>query len=187
MIHLPRLLFIAVVFAVAILACGQNESPTRQTASTLISPTALSIPSTPASASPIPPTGIPATAIPAIPTATIDPTTAPADELRSGIPVYENVAIWGNALADGISFTSPNGIAIDSSDNVYVTEFRGNRVQKFTSGGALLAQWGSEGNEDGQFKNPTGITIDRDGNLYISESGNHRVQKFNAGGEWLTS
>ena len=95
-------------------------------------------------------------------------------------------AIWGNAPAEGVSFTSPNGIAIDSSDNVYVTEFRGNRVQKFTSDGVPVAQWGSKGSEGGQFQNPTGIAIDGEGNIYVSESGNHRVQKFTSDGKWLT-
>ena len=100
---------------------------------------------------------------------------------------YGKPTIWGDQPAYGISFSSPNGIAIDSSDNVYVTEFRGNRVQKFSFDGVLVRRWGSEGSEDGQFQNPTGIAIDGEGNVYISESGNHRVQKFDSDGNWITS
>ena len=121
------------------------------------------------------------------PTATPKPQTPTTNEPQSGIPVYEREATWGEDPSDGVHFTSPNGIAIDSSGNVYVTEFRGNQVQKFTSTGVLVAQWGSEGSEDGQFQNPTGIAIDREDNVYISESGNHRVQKFTSDGQWLAS
>ena len=78
-------------------------------------------------------------------------------------------------------------MAIDADDNVYTTEFQGNRVQKFSPEWELLNQWGSEGSEDGQFLNPTGIAIDTDGNIYVSESSNHRVQKFTADEEWLLS
>ena len=119
--------------------------------------------------------------------ATLDQQTPLTNEPQSGIPVYESTGTWGEDLSDGVSFASPNGIAIDSSDNVYVTEFRGNRVQKFTSDGVLVAEWGSAGGEDGQFRNPTGIAIDGEGNVYVSESGNHRVQKFTAAGKWLAS
>ena len=81
----------------------------------------------------------------------------------------------GESSEEGITFKSPNGVAIDLNDNVYTTEFRNNRIQKFSSNGELLLQWGSTGTENGQFLNPTGIAIDSKGNVYVSESGNHRV------------
>ena len=113
--------------------------------------------------------------------------TAPSDEIEIGASDYKITTIWGDQPGYGISFTSPNGIATDSSDNVYVIEFRGNRVQQFTFDSVLVARWGSARSEDGQFQNPTGIAIDGEGNVYVSESGNHRVQKFDSDGNWLTS
>ena len=123
------ILYVAVGLAVFMLACGQDAQPTRQ----------------PTSRAPAATTA----AQPAAPTATSSPQTPPTDEPQGGIPVYEWVATWGADPSDGVSFTSPNGIAIDSSDNVYVTEFRGNRVQKFTPDGVLVTQWGSEGSAEG--------------------------------------
>ena len=100
-------------------------------------------------------------------------------------PDYTIVATWGQ---DGdVQFMGPNAIAIDAEDNIYVTEFMGNRVQKFNTDGELITTWGSAGNADGQFRNPTGIAIDSEDNIYVSESGNHRVQKFTGDGEWLTT
>ena len=124
------------------------------------------------------------------PTATTGPSeTGPASSAGTGsqTPVFVEVAVWGQADDDSVTFRSPNGIAIDSSDNVCVTEFQGNRVQKFTSDGIPLAQWGSGGSEDGQFQSPIGIAIDQIDHVYVAESGNNRVQKFTSNGEWLAS
>ena len=156
-------LCLAAGLAVCLLACGQDADPTAVSAAPAID-----------------------AAQPATTTTAASSQTPPSDESQRGIPVYESAATWGDDPS-GVSFSSPNGIAIDSSDNVYVTEFRGNRVQKFTADGVLVTQWGSEGSGEGQFQNPTGIAIDGDGNVYVSESGNHRVQKFTSDGRWLAS
>ena len=102
------------------------------------------------------------------------------------VPGFTEVAVWGDG-GDDVSFSSPNAIAIDSLDNVYVTEFGGDRVQKFNSDGELLTQWGGSGSEPGQFRRPTGIAIDRFDQVYVAESGNSRVQKFSSDGEWLAT
>jgi len=111
----------------------------------------------------------------------------PSDGAAGEVPVFREIAVWGQDPDGDVHFSSPNGIAIDSVGNVYVTEFRGHRVQKFTADGTLLLQWGSQGGQEEQFRNPTGISVDRDDNVYVAESGNHRVQKFTADGEWLAS
>jgi sugar lactone lactonase YvrE len=99
---------------------------------------------------------------------------------------FVEVAVWGEAGGD-VSFRNPNAIAIDSQDNVYITEFGGDRVQKFTPDGVLLLQWGGSGGDDGQLRRPTGIAIDRLDRVYVAESGNSRVQKFSSDGEWLAT
>jgi len=100
---------------------------------------------------------------------------------------YILIQDWQLSGNSDVQFMGPNAIVIDSADNIYTTEFMGNRVQKFNSDGELVIAWGSEGSDDGQFRNPTGITIDTEGNIYVSESGNHRVQKFTSDGEWLAT
>jgi len=107
------------------------------------------------------------------------------------------------------------GVAVDSSgNNVYVTDFYSNRVEKF-SGGAFSG-WAGEctggsscdtaggvdhsigftctastctglasGSEDGQFDEPLGVAVDRSGNVYVTDSDNYRVEKFDSSGNFL--
>ena len=90
------------------------------------------------------------------------PTTAPQE------PRWEEVGRWGDGAA-GVEFNGPNGIAIDAEDQVYTTEFRGNRVQKFTPEGVPLGEWGGPGSERSQFSAPTGVVVGPDGRVYVTE------------------
>ena len=79
----------------------------------------------------------------------------------------------------------PAGLALDSQENVYVTDEWLNRVSIFDNEGNFLASWGSAGAAEGQIDGPSGITIDQQGDLYIVDSRNHRVQKFTKEGGFL--
>jgi hypothetical protein len=81
----------------------------------------------------------------------------------AGISYIENVnaanghdfeSQWGQA---GISktgfFLSPQHLAFDSENNIYVTDLGNSRVQKFDSTGNFLAEWGNRGSNDGEFLN----------------------------------
>lgn len=81
----------------------------------------------------------------------------------------------------------PAGVALDSQENVYVTDEWMNRVSVFDSEGNLLNTWGEEGVEEGRFNRPSGIAVDSDDNVILVDSLNHRVQKFTQGGEFLTA
>src|SRR6185312_16089069 len=79
-------------------------------------------------------------------------------------------------------FNFPYGIAVDSSDNIYVADANNNRVQKFNSAGVYQSQFGSFGSGNGQFGNPRDIAVDSSGNIYVTDFGNTRVEKFNSAG-----
>jgi DNA-binding beta-propeller fold protein YncE len=87
---------------------------------------------------------------------------------------------WGTQ-----NLNRPVCIAIDGSGSIYITDEL-DRIQKFSSTGALLGGWGISGQDDGQFNTPKGVAIDSTGNIYVVDSNNHRVQKFSANGEFLT-
>ena len=91
----------------------------------------------------------------------------------------------------------PNRIALDSAENLYITD-GGNlgfveftsRVQKVTPDGVIntLAGGGTESPGDGgpatsvQLYDARGIAIDSEGNLYIAEDGNNRIRKVSTDG-----
>jgi streptogramin lyase len=80
----------------------------------------------------------------------------------------------------------PWGIAIDTEGDVYVTDWRNDRVQKFTADGHFLMQFGTSGAGDGEFNRPTGIAVDQDGVIYVADWRNDRLQVFDAEGSFVT-
>jgi len=76
---------------------------------------------------------------------------------------------------------SPNGVALDGSGNVYVTDYEGNRVYKFTSAGALLTRW------DSSYSGPVDIATDGSGGVFVVNLIGKRVEKFTAGGSYLAT
>lgn len=97
---------------------------------------------------------------------------------------------WGSSGSGPGQFTSPEGIALDQSGNVYVVDYGNSRVQKFTSTGTFVRQWGTYGTDPGQFRDPFEIAVDGTGNVYVADSSNDRIQKFTADGvfiqQWTT-
>ena len=99
---------------------------------------------------------------------------------------YSFSAQWGSPGSGSGQFLNPFGMAVDSSDNVYVADQSNHRVQKFDSNGRYLTQWGSRGSGSGQFLNPFCVAVDSSGNVYVVDEANHCVQKFDSGGRYLT-
>jgi sugar lactone lactonase YvrE len=86
---------------------------------------------------------------------------------------------------------SPEGLTVDASGNVYVTEYHTHRVRRITPRGIIttVAGNGKAGfSGDGgparraQLYRPFDVAVDAQGNLYISDFGNYRVRKVTPGG-----
>jgi hypothetical protein len=79
-------------------------------------------------------------------------------------------------------FSLPQGVAVDSSGTVYVTDTGNNRVEKFDTSGTFLEACGVAGSGDGEFSVPADVAVNAAGTAYyVVETGNERVQKFGAG------
>jgi sugar lactone lactonase YvrE/transcriptional regulator with XRE-family HTH domain len=109
-----------------------------------------------------------------------------ADSLNNRIQQFSSTGTYldqwgdtgpGSGGTEPGQFHNPEGLAVDPSGNVYVSDTGNDRIQELAPNGHVLAILGSSGSRPGQFKGPTGIVIDRHGNVYIADTGNNRVQK----------
>lgn len=100
---------------------------------------------------------------------------------------------FADGTGSSAQFRNPWGIAVDASENVYVTDYRNERIRKISPTGVVstLAGSGDFGYVDGlgksaQFKNPTGIVVDPSGNVYVAEENSHRIRKITPDGQVST-
>ena len=74
-------------------------------------------------------------------------------------------------------FCDPDGVTVDSSDNILVADSGNHRIQKFTAEGEFVAMVGTKGDGPLQFNLPTNIRIHpQTGNMYVCDQYNHRIQ-----------
>lgn len=85
-------------------------------------------------------------------------------------------------------FSSPSGMVMDSSGNMYICDSNNNRIRKITPAGVVSTFAGSTfGFLDGigtaaQFNYPNGLTIDTEGNIYVVDKNNHKIRKITSAG-----
>ena len=86
---------------------------------------------------------------------------------------------FGSTGTGNLQFQVLNGIAI-SGEVIFVTENKGNRIQKITTGGEFLGSFGEKGSDVGQFDCLWGAAVGPDGKLYVADCSNNRVQVFSS-------
>jgi peptidylamidoglycolate lyase len=96
----------------------------------------------------------------------------------------EIVASWGDGL-----FETAHGLAVDSEDNVWVTDQSIHQVFKFSHQGELLMTLGERGVgawDERHFNEPTDVAVTPTGTVYVADGHkNQRVVKFSKDGKFL--
>ncbi len=90
--------------------------------------------------------------------------------------------------ASSATLNSPEKLALDSSDNIYIGETNGNRVRKIDTAGIIstIAGLGPTAVGDGgaaasaSLNLPSGAAADAAGNIYIADATNNRIRKIDA-------
>ncbi|MEI7924540.1 MAG: hypothetical protein WCJ40_21740 [Planctomycetota bacterium] len=96
-----------------------------------------------------------------------------------GATIAASVATFANT---GMYY--PNGLAFDSSSNLYVANILGNYITKFNSSGEKVSYISSN------LSAPIGLAFDTSVNLYATNpSGSHSntISKFNSSGEYVSN
>jgi sugar lactone lactonase YvrE len=89
-------------------------------------------------------------------------------------------------------FSSPQGVAIDTSGGVVVADTGSHCIRVISAGNVTtLAGTGAEGFVDGlgaaaQFASPRSVAVDSSGVVFVTDSGNHRIRKIAPDGEVST-
>ncbi len=92
---------------------------------------------------------------------------------------------YANGNGSDASFRSPSGIAIDSSDNLYVSDHNNHRIRKITPSADVsdFAGNGNWGQKDGsllnaRFRHPGPLTFDSNGDLWVADQGANTIIKI---------
>ena len=94
-------------------------------------------------------------------------------------------------MATEASLRYPAGVAVDSSDNLYIADWGNHRIRKVDTAGTIttIAGNGEKGfsGDDGNAVNatlnsPTDVAVDGSGNFYIADRGNRRIRKVDSSG-----
>ena len=99
-----------------------------------------------------------------------------------------------NGVTSSARFYSPQNVAVDGQNNLYVADTQNSVIRKITPLGVVSVLAGTPGmfgSVDGAgasalFSGPQGIALDSGGNLYVADTGNSTIRKITASGSTST-
>lgn len=113
------------------------------------------------------------------------------EESGSSISLKSYIGLPRNK--DG-QFSMPSSVAVDSEENVYVSDSMNHRIQKFNRKLEFVCKWGKNngyggwdgfGKSKGEFFVPMQLCCFKD-LIYVSDSMNCRIQVFSSNGDFLS-
>ena len=103
----------------------------------------------------------------------------------NSIYVYDNNGMQKSTISlygsKSLQFIGATGIAINE-DILYVAEYYGMRIHKFTLGGEFIGTFACRWPHKGQFSLPWAMCIGCDDKIYVADRGNNRVKVFHHNG-----
>ena len=85
-------------------------------------------------------------------------------------------------LVSSSGLGNPDGVAVDSSGNIYIADAGNNAIKKWTASTQSLTTLVSSG-----LNYPGGVAVDGSGNVYIADSENEAIKEWNASTQQVTT
>jgi hypothetical protein len=97
---------------------------------------------------------------------------------------------WADGIGNEALFMFPTGLAIDSSDNIYIGDRGNHTVRKITPSAVVTTLGGAafqSGTNDGligasRFSFPEGVAVDKAGAVYVADRANSMIRKITPDG-----
>jgi sugar lactone lactonase YvrE len=94
-----------------------------------------------------------------------------------------------DGLGSAARFSSPIGITLDSSSNLYVADQNNQTIREISPAGVVTTLAGTpgvRGSSDGigaaaSFRSPSGVVADANGNVYVADAQNYTIRKIAPG------
>lgn len=92
-------------------------------------------------------------------------------------------------LADADHLYLPNGVGLDSTGNLWITEAMGSRAMKFNANGTFVMSIGVAGvvetADETHLASPSDTAVDSNGNIWVADHDAARVARYSPTGDYL--
>jgi sugar lactone lactonase YvrE len=105
--------------------------------------------------------------------------------LAQASETYTFVSALYGSNSGHTNFSSIGNVAVDKSGDIYVVEFMGNSIKKFSSSYSLIPFTFTSGGTPVSFNKPADIAFDSSGNIYVSDY--DTVRKFSNTGSLIST
>jgi DNA-binding beta-propeller fold protein YncE len=90
------------------------------------------------------------------------------------------VTLWNLPVGPQQLNWPPNGVAVDASGNVLITDYEGGAIQKFSSAGTFITSWAAS-------SGPADVAVDAGGSIYVTLLRSGLVRKYTGTGTLLAT
>lgn len=107
---------------------------------------------------------------------------------KPGVHIFDSsgnfIKTFGKIDSKRKKLQVPLYIAIDSNDNVYISDRMYASIFIFNKDGVFLKEFLPEGKKNYSW-NPMGIAVDKNDNIYVTDVGKHQIYNFNKDGKLI--
>jgi streptogramin lyase len=93
------------------------------------------------------------------------------------VGIYTTSGVFVGSLTPALPFSTPYVAAVDSSLNVYISDYSNSRIVEFSPAGAQLASFTAG------LGNPGGLAFDAAGDLFVVDRSDGAILKYSGGSE----